>query len=350
MMQLNVYKNENMKDILKNKSILVTGGTGSFGKRFIKTLLEKNNIKRIVVFSRDELKQSEMSSELIKYKKKLRFFIGDIRDLPRIKLALNDVDIVIHAAALKQVPTAEYNPFEVVKTNIIGTQNIIDAVIESKVERAIALSTDKAAAPINLYGATKLSADKIFVAANNYSKKKFSVVRYGNVMMSRGSVIPLFIKQSKTGVITLTDKRMTRFSITLDQGVNFVIQCLHKMWGGELFVPKIPSYKIMDVAAAFAQNCKIKVLGLRPGEKVHEEMITSSDSFNTLEYKNYYVILPSTTEFLSWKIEDFIKNKKNGPNKRCKENFSYNSLENNQFLTIKELKELVKNSSLHQNV
>jgi len=333
-----------MKYVLNNKSILVTGGTGSFGKRFIKILLERHNVKKIIVFSRDELKQSEMSSEFIKYKKKLRFFIGDIRDLQRIKLALNDVDIVIHAAALKQVPTAEYNPFEVVKTNIIGTQNVIDAIIESKVERAIALSTDKAAAPINLYGASKLSADKIFVAANNYSKKKFSVVRYGNVMMSRGSVIPLFIKQSKTGVITLTDKRMTRFSITLDQGVNFVIQCLNRMWGGELFVPKIPSYKIMDVAKAFASNCKIKVLGLRPGEKMHEEMITISDSYNTLEYKDYYVILPSTTEFLNWKIEDFFKNKQNGPLKKCKENFSYNSLQNDKYLTSKELIELVKNS------
>jgi UDP-N-acetylglucosamine 4,6-dehydratase (inverting) len=334
-----------MKDILKNKSILVTGGTGSFGKRFIKILLERHSVKKIIVFSRDELKQSEMSSEFIKYKKKLRFFIGDIRDLQRIKLALNDVDIVIHAAALKQVPTAEYNPFEVVKTNIIGTQNVIDAIIESKVERAIALSTDKAAAPINLYGASKLSADKIFVAANNYSKKKFSVVRYGNVMMSRGSVIPLFIKQSKTGVITLTDKRMTRFSITLDQGVNFVIQCMNRMWGGELFVPKIPSYKIMDVAKAFALNCKIKVLGLRPGEKMHEEMITTSDSYNTLEYKDYYVILPSTSEFLNWNIEDFVKNKKNGPVKKCKENFSYNSLQNDKYLTSQELIELVKNSN-----
>ena len=321
-----------MKDILKSKTILVTGGTGSFGKRFIKILLERYDVKKIIVFSRDELKQSEMASEFIKYKKKLRFFIGDIRDLQRIKLALNDVNIVVHAAALKQVPTAEYNPFEVVKTNIIGTQNIIDAIVESKVERAIALSTDKAAAPINLYGASKLTADKIFV------------VRYGNVMMSRGSVIPLFIKQSKTGAITLTDKRMTRFSITLDQGVNFVIQCLNRMWGGELFVPKIPSYKIMDVAKAFAPNCKIKVLGLRPGEKMHEEMITTSDSYNTLEYKDYYVILPSTTEFLNWKIEDFVKNKKNGHPKRCKENFSYNSLQNNKYLSGKELVELVKNS------
>ena len=332
-----------MKDTLRNKSILVTGGTGSFGKRCIKVLLERHNVRKIIVFSRDELKQSEMSSEFIKYKKKLRFFIGDIRDLQRIKLALNGVDIVIHAAALKQVPTAEYNPFEVIKTNIIGSQNVIDAIIESKVERAIALSTDKAAAPVNLYGATKLTADKIFVAANNYAKKKFSVVRYGNVMMSRGSVIPLFIKQSKTGVVTLTDKRMTRFSITLDQGVDFVIQCLNRMWGGELFVPKIPSYKIVDVAKAFAPNCKIKVLGLRPGEKMHEEMITASDSYNTLEYRDYYVILPSTTEFLNWKIKDFVKNKKNGHHKKCKENFSYNSLQNDKYLTSKELVELLNN-------
>ena len=333
-----------MNDILKNKSILVTGGTGSFGKKFIKIILERYNVKKIIVFSRDELKQLEMSNEFIKYKKKLRFFIGDIRDLQRIKLALNNVDIVIHAAALKQVPTAEYNPFEVVKTNIIGTQNVVDAIIESNVERAIALSTDKAAAPVNLYGASKLTADKIFVAANNYSKKKFSVVRYGNVMMSRGSVIPLFIKQSKTGVITLTDKGMTRFSITLDQGVNFVIQCLSRMWGGELFVPKIPSYKITDVAKAFAPNCKIKVLGLRPGEKMHEEMITASDSYNTLEYKDYFVILPSTTEFLNWKTKDFVKNKKNGLPNKCKENFSYNSLQNDKYLTTQELIEMVKNS------
>jgi FlaA1/EpsC-like NDP-sugar epimerase len=253
------------------------------------------------------------------------------------------VDIVVHAAALKQVPTAEYNPFEVIKTNIIGTQNVIDAIIDSKVQKAIALSTDKAAAPINLYGATKLSADKIFIAANNYSKKKFSVVRYGNVMMSRGSVIPLFIKQSQTGIITITDKRMTRFSITLDQGVNFVIQSLYRMWGGEIFVPKIPSYSITDVAKAFAPNCKIKVSGLRPGEKMHEEMITSSDSSNTLEYKDYYVILPSTTEFLSWNINDFIKNKQNGSCKKCLENFSYNSLQNEKYLTIKEINELAQN-------
>jgi UDP-N-acetylglucosamine 4,6-dehydratase len=330
---------KNISANLNNKSILITGGTGSFGQKFTQVILEKYKVKKVIIFSRDEFKQSQMSSELIKYKERLRFFIGDVRDFQRLKLAFDGVDIVIHSAALKQVPTAEYNPFEVVKTNIIGTQNVINAIIESKVEKAIALSTDKAAAPINLYGASKLASDKIFIAANNYSKKKFSVVRYGNVMMSRGSVIPLFIKQSANGLITITDKRMTRFSITLDQGVNFVIQCLKSMCGGELFVPKIPSYRILDVAKAFAPNSRIKFTGLRPGEKIHEEMITSSDSLNTLEFKDYYVILPSTREFLSWKLKDFIKKK--GPCRPCKENFTYNSLQNSMFLTVKNLKNLI---------
>lgn len=332
-----------MKNIsLDKKTILITGGTGSFGKRFIQTVLERYKLKKIIVFSRDELKQSEMYNDLVKYKEKIRFFIGDVRDLQRIKLALRDVDIVVHAAALKQVPTAEYNPFEVIKTNVIGTQNVVDAIINSDVERSIALSTDKAAAPINIYGASKLVADKLFVSTNNYSKKKFSVVRYGNVMMSRGSVIPLFLEQSKTGVINITNERMTRFSITLDEGVNFVINCLTTMWGGELFVPKIPSYKILDVAKAISLDCKIKIIGLRPGEKIHEEMITGSDSANTLEFKDYYVIMPSTIEFMTWKIQDFIKNSGKSPAKPCKENFSYNSLNNKDFLTVNQLKELIK--------
>ena len=332
-----------MKNIsLDKKTILITGGTGSFGKRFIQTVLERYKLKKIIVFSRDELKQSEMYNDLVKYKEKIRFFIGDVRDLQRIKLALRDVDIVVHAAALKQVPTAEYNPFEVIKTNVIGTQNVVDAIINSDVERSIALSTDKAAAPINIYGASKLVADKLFVSTNNYSKKKFSVVRYGNVMMSRGSVIPLFLEQSKTGVINITNERMTRFSITLDEGVNFVINCLTTMWGGELFVPKIPSYKILDVAKAISPDCKIKIIGLRPGEKIHEEMITGSDSANTLEFKDYYVIMPSTIEFMTWKIQDFIKNSGKSPAKPCKENFSYNSLNNKDFLTVNQLKELIK--------
>lgn len=332
-----------MKNIsLDKKTILVTGGTGSFGKKFIKTALEKYELKKIIVFSRDELKQSDMYNELVKYKQKIRFFIGDVRDLQRVKLALKEVDIVVHAAALKQVPTAEYNPFEVIKTNILGTQNIIDGIIHSDVERAIALSTDKAAAPINLYGASKLAADKLFVSSNNYSKKKFSVVRYGNVMMSRGSVIPLFLEQSKIGMFNITDKRMTRFSITLDQGVDFVINCLMRMWGGELFIPKIPSFKIMDVAKAISQDCKIKIIGLRPGEKIHEEMITVSDSFNTLEFKDYFVVLPTSMEFITWKVKDFIKNSGDNLPKFCKENFSYSSLNNKNFLTVDQIKKLIK--------
>ena len=279
--------------MFKNKTILITGGTGSFGKAFLKYLLiNHKDIKKIIIFSRDELKQFEMSVQFSEKKyPNIRFFLGDIRDIDRLSRALEEVDYVIHTAALKQVPAAEYNPFEVIKTNIIGTQNIIDAIIDSNVEKAIALSTDKAAAPINLYGSSKLAADKIFIAANNYSQKKFSVVRYGNVFGSRGSVVPLFLEQSKTGKVYLTDERMTRFTITLEEGVEFVINCLGKMWGGELFVPKIPSYKILDVLRAFAPSAKKINIGIRPGEKIHEEMITSSDSFNTIEFKDYFVII-----------------------------------------------------------
>lgn len=332
-----------LKNFFKNKTILVTGGTGSFGKKFIETVLNNFQIKKIIVFSRDELKQSQMAIDFTAHKNKLRFFIGDIRDLNRIKLAMKDVDIVIHAAALKQVPTAEYNPFEVIKTNIIGTQNVIDAIIDSKVERAIALSTDKAAAPINLYGSSKLASDKIFIASNNYTKKKFSVVRYGNVFGSRGSVIPLFIDQAKKGKIFLTDKRMTRFTITLDQGVNFVINCLGKMWGGELFVPKIPSYKIVDVVKVFASKVKTINIGIRPGEKLHEEMITSSDSFSTIEFRDYFVILPTAVDLLSWKLNDFMKKSDSKPGKFCKENFSYNSLDNHDFVNVNQLRKMKEN-------
>jgi len=331
-------------NFLNNKTILVTGGTGSFGKSFVRTILEKYKVKKIIIFSRDELKQSIMQEEFIKFKKKLRFFIGDIRDLPRIKLAIKNVNFVVHAAALKQVPTAEYNPFEVIKTNILGTQNLIDAIIESDVEKAIALSTDKAAAPINLYGASKLAGDKIFIAANNYSKKKFSVVRYGNVMMSRGSVIPFFLKLAKQGSpITITHKDMTRFSITLSEGINFVINCLGKMWGGELFVPKIPSYKILDVAKACAPNSDIIYTGLRAGEKIHEEMITRSDSYNTIEFRDYYVILPSAHNFIRWTVKNFIKKSNRYPGKFCKNNFSYNSLDNVNYLSLNDLRNLIKN-------
>ena len=324
-----------------NKTILITGGTGSFGKKFTETILKKYNIKKIIIYSRDELKQSEMAEEFFQYKKKLRFFIGDIRDLARIKLALKKVDIVVHAAALKQVPTAEYNPFEVIKTNILGTQNVIDAIIDSEVKTAIALSTDKAAAPINLYGASKLAADKIFIAANHYSNKNFSVVRYGNVLKSRGSVLPVFLKQSISGKINITDKNMTRFSITLEQGVNFVINCLQNMWGGELFIPKIPSYIILDVAAAVVPNCKINYIGLRPGEKMHEEMITAADSYNTIEFEKYYVILPSAHDFLKWKIKDFLNRSSKKPGKFCEKGFSYNSLDNKEYLNVAQLKKLI---------
>lgn len=329
--------------MLNNKTILVTGGTGSFGKKFIKTLLTRYQPKKIIVYSRDELKQFEMQEhpDFLPYKKILRFFIGDVRDLERLKRAMEDVDIVIHAAALKQVPAAEYNPFEAVKTNIIGGQNVIDAVLSSKVERVIALSTDKAAAPINLYGATKLTSDKLFIAANNYKgwrDVKFSVVRYGNVMGSRGSVIPFFIEKRKNGILPITDQRMTRFSITLQEGVDFVIKCLEIMWGGELFVPKIPSYRILDVAKAVAPDSKIEIIGIRPGEKLHEEMITATDAINTIEFDNYYVILPSTYH---WDVEKFRKESNGKEGKFCEYGFTYNSGNNTRFLTVDEIRSLI---------
>jgi len=334
------------KKIFTNKIILITGGTGSFGQHFIKTVLKNFAPKKVIIFSRDELKQYEMAEKLRKYKKKLRFFIGDIRDLPRLKTAMKDVDIVVHAAALKQVETAEYNPFEVVKTNVMGTQNVIDAIYSSDVKIAIALSTDKAAAPINLYGATKLTADKLFISANNYiQKKSFSVVRYGNVMMSRGSVIPSFKKQKTSGVINITDKDMTRFSLTLSEGVEFVIKCISNMWGGELFVPKIPSYKILDLAKAVAPECKINFIGTRPGEKIHEDLVTNSDSLQTIEFKDYYIILSSTKSHEKTTIKDFINKFDNHKGKACSRNFSYNSLNNKDYLSIQELKTLIKNNS-----
>ncbi len=332
-----------MKNIIENKTILITGGTGSFGKKFVETLLGSHNPKKVIIYSRDELKQFEMQQVWPDNDKiSVRYFIGDIRDYSRLKMAMTGVDIVVHAAALKQVPAAEYNPFEAVKTNIIGGQNVIDAAISNGVSKVIALSTDKAAAPINLYGATKLASDKLFVAANNYRGSrdiKFSVVRYGNVMGSRGSVIPFFIKQKENGVIPITDDRMTRFSITLEEGVNFVIDCLARMWGGEVFVPKIPSYNIVDVANAIDPQAKHKIIGIRPGEKLHEEMITVTDSFSTLEFDSYYVILPSTE---LWSVSKFIKSSSTNIGKKCKDNFSYNSGTNETFLSVSEIKELIK--------
>lgn len=330
--------------MLKDKTILVTGGTGSFGKKFIKTILEKYSPKKIIIFSRDELKQFEMqeSDNFKKCDHLLRYFIGDVRDLPRMIKAMEGVDIVIHAAALKQVPAAEYNPFEAVKTNILGGQNVIDASLAAGVKRIIALSTDKAAAPINLYGATKLASDKLFVAANNHKGAhdiRFSVVRYGNVMGSRGSVIPYFMQKKTEGLIPITDERMTRFNITLQQGVDFVIECLGRMWGGELFVPKIPSYKIIDVAEAVAPGVKTIVVGIRPGEKVHEEMITETDSLNTIEFESYYVILPSTQ---LWDIEKFRLESSSSPGKKCDYGFKYNSGTNSEWLNVAQIKDLTK--------
>jgi len=335
--------------MLNNSSILVTGGTGSFGKRFIQTVLESYQPKKLIIYSRDELKQFEMQQDLPdSLYGCLRYFIGDIRDLPRLRTAMEGVDYVIHAAALKQVPAAEYNPFEAVKTNVIGSQNVLDAAINTGVKRVIALSTDKAAAPINLYGATKLTADKLFVAANIYAgghNIKFSVVRYGNVMGSRGSVIPFFQDRQKTGVLPITDERMTRFNITLQDGVDFVLQCLDKMWGGELFVPKIPSYRITDVAKAINPDCRLEIVGIRPGEKLHEEMITTTDALNTVEFEKYYVILPAAKP--SWNIEKFIQESNGIAGKMVSESFCYNSGSNKIFLTIKELQELIS-SDLHE--
>ena len=334
-----------MKNFLNNKSILITGGTGSFGKHLTQKLLKKYKPKKIVIFSRDEQKQYEMKNSIEKkYIKILRFFIGDVRDLNRLKIAMDDIDIVVHAAALKHVPIAEYNPFEFIKTNVIGAQNIIEATFNSKVQKVIALSTDKAAAPINLYGATKLTSDKLFVAANNhvgFKKISYSVVRYGNVMKSRGSVVPLFLKQKNSGTFTVTHKDMTRFNITLDQGVEFVINSLRLMHGGEIFVPKIPSFKIVDLAKSISPKNKIKYTGIRPGEKLHEEMITESDSINTLEFSKFYTIVPNS-EFLSKNKKLKYKKYKSSVGKKCKSGFSYNSKSNKDFMSIKEIKKSIK--------
>jgi UDP-N-acetylglucosamine 4,6-dehydratase (inverting) len=273
----------------------------------------------------------------------MRYFIGDIRDLSRLRKSMEGVDIVVHVAALKQVPMIEYNPFEAIKTNIIGAQNVIDSAIEAGVKKVIALSTDKAAAPINLYGATKLASDKLFVAANNHiglHDIKFSVVRYGNVMGSRGSVIPFFLERQKSGVLPITDKRMTRFNITLQQGVDFVLNCFEKMWGGEIFVPKIPSYSIMDVAKAVNSKCRIEIVGIRAGEKLHEEMITSTDALNTLEFDSYYIILPSLPP--KWDVDQFIKESSDRPGEYVPNEFCYNSRTNKLFLSLQQIRNFLK--------
>lgn len=327
--------------MLTGKSILITGGTGSFGKEFVRTVLRRYpQMPRLVIFSRDELKQYEMAQEVSEARyPQIRYFVGDVRDKERMSRALEGIDIVIHAAALKQVPSCEYNPFEAIKTNILGAQNVIEAAIDRGVKQVVALSTDKAAAPINLYGATKLCADKLFVAANNFKGKRdirFSVVRYGNVIGSRGSVIPFFLSKRKDGVLPITDERMTRFNITLADGVDLVLYALQEMWGGEIFVPKIPSYRITDVAEAVSPGCRRELIGIRPGEKLHEEMITSTDALNSVEFDNYYVILPSIK---LWDVNEFMTHYKGH---FCLPAFSYNSGSNTRWLDVDQLREMIR--------
>lgn len=326
---------------LNGKSILITGGTGSLGKHLTKNILERwPEIKRLVIYSRDEQKQFEMAQEFSHSKyPAIRYFIGDVRDIDRLKRAFKGIEYVIHTAAMKHVPIAEYNPMECVKTNVLGAENVINAAFDTEVKNVVALSTDKAAAPINLYGATKLCADKLFVAANNIKGKhdiKFSNVRYGNVMGSNGSVIPFFMKKKKEGVLPITDPNMTRFNISLQEGVDLVLHAMETAWGGEIFVPKIPSYKITDVATAIGPECKQEIVGIRPGEKVHEEMITSSDSFSTYDLGKYYAILPQLPNF---KLEDYIKHFNA---KIVAQGFQYNSGENKDWVGVEEIRTLIK--------
>jgi UDP-N-acetylglucosamine 4,6-dehydratase len=325
--------------MFNNKNILITGGTGSFGKKCTEIILSKYKPKRLIIFSRDELKQFEMAQDYPDTKYEcMRYFIGDVRDKERMCRAFRNVDYVIHAAALKQVPAAEYNPFEAVKTNILGAQNVINVAIDNGVKKVIALSTDKAANPINLYGATKLCSDKLFIAGNSYVGRNssiFSVVRYGNVAGSRGSVIPFFLKCRETGIIPITDPRMTRFWITLEQGVDFVLNCLETMVGGELFVPKLPSMNIMDLAKVIAPDCKTKIVGIRPGEKLHEVMITKDDARRTLEFDNHYIIQP---DFQFWG-KRFTENGA----KPVADDFEYNSETNPWILTPGEVLKIIKN-------
>ena len=326
---------------LNGKSILITGGTGSFGKKFVEMVYARfPQVKRVVIYSRDELKQYEMSQYYPQSMyKSIRFFIGDVRDGERLKRACENIDIIIHAAALKQVPAAEYNPMECIKTNVFGAENVINAALDCGVTRVVALSTDKAAAPINLYGATKLCSDKLFVAANNMKglrDLRFSVVRYGNVIGSRGSVVPFFLDKRKDGVLPITHPDMTRFNISLEDGVEMVFHALEHAWGGEIFVPKIPSYRITDVAEAIGPDCEQKLVGIRPGEKLHEEMITETDSLNTIETAQYYVITPSTP---TWDVDDYLV-AFNG--KRAEIGFKYNSGTNTEWLTVEQLRDQIR--------
>lgn len=327
---------------LNGKSILITGGTGSFGKKFTQIILNKYpKIKRLVIYSRDELKQFEMSQEFSKEKYSgIRYFIGDIRDKQRFKRACEGVDYIVHAAALKQVPAAEYNPMEFIKTNIHGAETVIEAALDMNIKKVVALSTDKAAAPINLYGATKLCSDKLFIAANNMKGSRditFSVVRYGNVIGSRGSVIPFFLNKRKENVIPITHEEMTRFNISLNEGVDIVLYALNNALGSEIYVPKIPSYKILDVAKAVAPNCKIEIIGIRPGEKLHEEMITSSDSFYTIDNGQYYIILPPMDDTKKRKFIEHYNAKE------VERGFTFNSGTNEKWLSVEEIREQVLN-------
>ncbi len=326
---------------LNDKSILITGGTGSLGVHLTKTIFERfPKVRRLVIYSRDEQKQFQMAQQFphAKYNA-IRFFIGDVRDYERLRRAMKDIDYVIHAAAMKHVPIAEYNPMECVKTNVMGAENVINAALETEVSRVVALSTDKAAAPINLYGATKLVSDKLFVAANGVRGKRncvFSVVRYGNVMGSNGSVIPFFLQKKASGIIPITDPSMTRFNISLQEGVDMVLHALETAWGGEIFVPKIPSYKILDVAKAIAPSCKTEIVGIRPGEKIHEEMITSSDSYTTYDLGKYYAILPQVPVF---KLDEF---KVHFKAQKVEEGFRYNSGENKDWVDAENLRSLIQ--------
>lgn len=328
--------------MLNNRVILITGGTGSFGKQFVKTVLERFQPKRLIIFSRDELKQYEMREAYSETQYTcLRYFIGDVRDRNRLYRALNGVEIVVHAAAMKQVPTAEYNPIEAIKTNVNGAENVIDASIDCRVQRVIAISTDKAVNPINLYGATKLCSDKLFVAANSYAgagPTRFSVVRYGNVMGSRGSVIPLFLKKRREGVLPVTDPRMTRFWITLEQGVDFVLKSLNRMRGGEIFVPKIPSMNMRELARAIAPDCRLKIIGIRAGEKLHEVLITADDARHTLDYPNYYIILPSFHQ------QEQLEYMRENGGRPCPPDFQFSSDNNTLRLDADDLLMLTNNT------
>jgi len=325
---------------LKDKAVLITGGTGSLGQALTRRIFDLYpDVRRVVIYSRDEQKQFQMAQDYPGEKyPQIRFFLGDVRDKDRLVRAMQGIDYVIHAAAMKHVHLAEYNPSECIKTNVGGAENVIYACLETQVERVVALSTDKACAPINLYGATKLTSDKLFVAANNITGKnpiRFSVVRYGNVMGSNGSVIPFFLKKRKDGVLPITDSNMTRFNISLSGGVDMVMHALFSAWGGEIFIPKIPSYRIMDVAKAIGPDCEHRVIGIRPGEKIHEEMITSSDSFYTYDLGKYYVILPTTPK---WNLEEFVLHFKAS---RVPEGFTYNSGQNASWETVESLKMLI---------